>query len=535
MIVTNPSSPDGESTVHPLVYYGASLPLVIAAASHVVALLLVLLFEHAVHGVAAFVQAVAALAYLSIAFMVLYIVEPSRPLSLHEALVLVAYSWVMVPILSAIPVSLGLQVPFIDSWFESVSGFTTTGLSVFTGGVNPDYGVYVPAVEELPPSVLWWRAVTQWIGGFGIVVVFLIAGRMAGLPPHLIGLAEGRFERLEPSIARSIRELMKLYTTLTIVATVILYLAGMSLEDAVYHSLTALSTGGFSNHSASIGYYKPFLVGVAAVAAMVMGASNFADLYTLVHRMKRGMSIEGKTFTAIWVLGLLGMTGALLGFGVKESLVDAVKTAYFDVTTALTTTGFSIEDFSSKPEAYKLLVIALMLMGGSAFSTAGGIKLYRVSVAVASLRWSIRRLVRGRYILTTYRLGKSHVDAEGLMQVVSVIFLFITTDLIGTILLSLMVPERSIVDVAFEATSALCTVGLSVGIISATSQFMVKLLLIVLMTLGRLEVYTYIAALAAATIMVKERRRVGLERKKPERLKFRAPAIPPAPSEEEAG
>jgi trk system potassium uptake protein TrkH len=166
-----------------------------------------------------------------------------------------------------------------------------------------------------------------------------------------------------------------------------------------------------------------------------------------------------------------------------------------------------------------------MLIGGSAFSTAGGIKLYRVSVAAASLRWSIRRLVRGRYILTTYKLGKSHVDAEGLMQVVSIIFLFIITDLIGTILLSLMVPERSIVDAAFEATSALCTVGLSVGIIGATSPLMVKLLLIVLMTLGRLEVYTYIAALAAAVIIVKEKRRAGLERKRPERLRFKTPMI----------
>jgi trk system potassium uptake protein TrkH len=533
VVTTSLSSSNGEATVHPLVYYGASFPLIIAAASHVVAITLVILFGHSIHGVVAFVQAITALAYLSIAFLVLYTVRPSRPLSLHEALVLVAYSWIMVPILSAIPVSLGLGVPFIDSWFESVSGFTTTGLSVFTGGVNPDYGVYVPAVEELPPTVLWWRAVTQWIGGFGIVVVFLIAGRMAGLPPHLIGLAEGRFERLEPSIARSIRELMKLYTTLTIVATIILFFAGMSLEDAVYHALTALSTGGFSNHSESISYYKPLLVGVAAAAAMVMGASNFADLYTLVHRIKRGMSIEGKTFTVIWLLGLLGMTGILLGLGVKETLVDAVKTAYFDVTTALTTTGFGVEDFSVKPEAYKLLVIALMLIGGSAFSTAGGIKLYRVSVAAASLRWSIRRLVRGRYILTTYKLGKSHVDAEGLMQVVSIIFLFIITDLIGTILLSLMVPERSIVDAAFEATSALCTVGLSVGIIGATSPLMVKLLLIVLMTLGRLEVYTYIAALAAAVIIVKEKRRAGLERKRPERLRFKTPMISTAHSEEE--
>ncbi len=154
------------------------------------------------------VWATAYLAFSGIWFM---FVKPSRSLSKNEAFILVALAWVLTPFFSAVPVSVVLHIPLVDSWFESISGYTTTGLSVFTGGVDPFFHRYVPSVEQLPPSILWWRAYCQWLGGFGIVVMFFVFARLGGLPAHLVGLAEGRYERLEPSIAKSLRALMATY------------------------------------------------------------------------------------------------------------------------------------------------------------------------------------------------------------------------------------------------------------------------------------------------------------------------------------
>ncbi|HID41055.1 MAG TPA: hypothetical protein EYP33_02735, partial [Pyrodictium sp.] len=190
-------------TVHPLVKYMLPLSLVAAAAPLLLAAVWSLLAGEADEYVLCLTKY--SLVYSLIALIWLTVTKPTRPVKIGETLVLVAFAWILTPLLSAIPIHCVLGIPFIDAWFESVSGFTITGLSVFNGAVDPDYNVYIPSVEELPFIITAWRAVAQWLGGFGIVVMFYVFARLGGIPAHLVGFAEGRFERLEPSIAHSVR------------------------------------------------------------------------------------------------------------------------------------------------------------------------------------------------------------------------------------------------------------------------------------------------------------------------------------------
>ena len=432
--------------------------------------------------------------------------RPSHSLTREGALVLVAASWVLVPLLSALPVVALTGLPLLDIWFESVSGFTTTGLSVFTGGVDPAYGAYLPRVEELPWSVLWWRAVTQWLGGFGVVVLFYTMARLGGLPAHLVGAAEGRFERLEPSISKSLRALMGLYLSLTAFGTFLLYVAGMGPGDALYHTMTGLATGGFSTHSASIGYYGSVVVEAAVIVVMVLGASNFADLYALLRGIPRRFSREIETMLALMVFN------SLLGYVLLRAAgwdpISPLRNSVFHVISGMSGTGFGITDLSEAPSSFKLLLTVAMITGGSAFSTTGGIKMYRVMIILKSVAWSIRETVYGKARISVPRVGGYRVDDSELKRAIAVTFLFVTALLAGAFAITAIDPRVAAVDALFEAQSALCTVGLSVGITSAATAPSIKAILMALMTLGRLEVIGFLyAAVAAARLAAGKRRR----------------------------
>ncbi len=447
------------------------------------------------------VWATAYLAFSSIWFM---FVKPSRSLSKNEAFILVALAWIFTPLLSAIPVSASLHIPLVDSWFESISGYTTTGLSVFTGGVDSFFHKYVPSVEQTPPSILWWRAYCQWLGGFGIVVMFFVFARLGGLPAHLVGLAEGRYQRLEPSIAKSLRALMATYFLLTAIDAALLYWAGMTLSDAVYHSMTALATGGFSTHSSSIAFYHSVKVELAALAGMIMGASNFADIYALLVGKRRRLSGEINSLLITIIVSVSLSTLILWHIGITWSPYNPLREAAFHAISAVTGTGFSISDLSKAHPVWKLILSLLMLIGGSVLSTTGGIKQYRLMIFFKNLWWSIKETVYGGVIITR-RVGGYKTSPSELLNAFAVISFFFLAWMAGTIALLAFNPEYKAIDAAFEAASALGTVGLSVGITSATASFSAKITLMALMLLGRLEVIGFFYALEAARRIMKYR------------------------------
>ncbi|HIQ56407.1 MAG TPA: TrkH family potassium uptake protein [Pyrodictium sp.] len=436
---------------------------------------------------------------VTIGFIVFFLkifCRPSRPLTLEDAILIAVASWTLVPILSAIPISLYLGLPFIDSWFEAVSGFTTTGLTMFSGTVDKDFNTYIPSVEELPRSVLFWRSLIQWIGGLGILVVLTALALSGGLPSHLVGFAEGRYERLEPSLARSLRRLLIVYLFLTLLAAILFYSTGMPPFDAINHAMTALATGGFSTHSNSIGYYDdPVLEGVV-VLAMIWGATNFATHYKILFKGSLRAPLndpELRMFVLLAVIGSLATTYTLYSKS-HYDITNALRYAVFQFISAMTGTGFQTTSLTNVPDETKFILTVACLIGGSYLSTTGGIKIYRLLVATYTISWTTKRVANIRGIVIKYRIGTKPLDFEELMRNVSIIFSFAILWALGTIA-TLMTVKTNLANAGLEAASALGTVGVSSGITGAHIPLTLKLIYIALMSLGRLEIIPYIMAM----------------------------------------
>ena len=436
------------------------------------------------------------------------LVAPSYSLSLREAIVVAISLWLLVPVLAAIPVTISIRIPFVDAWFESVSGFTTTGLTMFTGQVDPVFKVYVPRVEELPPSILYWRSTIQWIGGIGILAIFAAFAAGGGLPGHIAGLAEGRYEHIVPSVAKSLRAFTRVYFVYTFIGVVLLMLGGQNLFDALNHAMTGIATGGFSTHSASFAYYNSVWVEAAAIVIMVLGALNFADHYALLSgnpgRMLRNP--ETKTFAAAVTASILA---GLLLFYASGTRVDqaVVRGVVFQVVSSASGTGFQTMDFSKTPESFKFLLSFTNIMGGSILSTTGGIKVYRLAVMVKSIGWSIQSTLSGPTRYVTRKMGDRVFEPKNMDSVIAVVFLFNTTLIVSALASALILPHTSFVDLLFEASSALGNVGLSTGITGAAMPLALKIEYIVLMLLGRLEILPYITAILIIHEWAKKRPR----------------------------
>jgi len=284
--------------------------------------------------------------------------------------------------------------------------------------------------------------------------------------------------------------------------------------DAVYHSMTGIATGGFSTHSDSIAFYNSVLVETAAIVVMVLGAANYADLYAVVRGIPRRFSREIESFIAVAAASIVLGTLALYVTGWLP--YHPLREAAFDVITALSGTGFGISDLSDAPDAWKAFLVPLMLIGGSAFSTTGGIKQYRLMILAKNIVWTVTETVYGTGRITVRRVGGYVATEQELRRVLSIVTLFIVAHAAGTLALLLILPGLDLADAAFEAASALGTVGLSVGITGATAPWQAKAVLMVLMTLGRLEVAGFLYMLAATTRIMKNMR--AQKRRKPAML-----------------
>ncbi len=422
--------------------------------------------------------------------------QPSYTLSLREAVLVAVALWLLVPVLSAIPVSVALRIPFVDAWFESVSGFTTTGLTMFTGEVDPVFHAYVPRIEELPYSILYWRSTIQWIGGIGILALFAAFAAGGSLPGHIAGLAEGRYEHIVPSVARSMRAFTRVYLFYTFVGVVLLMLGGQNLFDAINHAMTGIATGGFSTHSQSFAYYGSVWVEAAAIVVMVLGALNFADHYALLRgnpsRLLR--SAETKTFTVAVVAAIAG--GLALFYSSRGALDQlTLRQVVFQVVSSASGTGFQTMDLASAPDSFKFLLSFTNIMGGSILSTTGGIKVYRLAVMAKSIGWSISSTLSGPTRYVARKLGDRPFALENLEPVIAVVFLFLVTLIVSSLVSAVILPGRSFADLLFEASSALGNVGLSTGVTGAAMPLALKIEYILLMLLGRLEILPYITVL----------------------------------------
>ncbi len=409
--------------------------------------------------------------------------EKTVSLTLKEGGIIVVLSWIAALVFSAVPFVWGLNMSWTHSIFEVVSGWTTTGLSVMN-------------VEKTPAIYLLWRSIMQLLGGAGLAVIAL----SSILPMQGMGLymAEARTDQLLPHVQRSTQMIMKIYLSYVSGGVFLYYFAGMSLFDAINHSIAAISTGGFSTVTTSIGYWDSLGIELVTIILMFLGTINFATHYALLQGKLKIFLRNGE----IRLMGLLLLISIPLVsyIGLNDIYVNMgknVRNSIFQLVSALSTTGFSTIDFASWPIFANLFVIVFMLIGGGTGSTAGGIKQFRIYIIFKSIYWEIRK-----YFSPANRVNedyvwrgeeKQYIHNNSIREIANYIFLYLFTYLTGVFIF--LAEGHSLRDSLFEFGSALGTVGLSIGITGPGASGLILWTEIFGMMLGRLEFLVIIFAL----------------------------------------
>ncbi len=384
--------------------------------------------------------------------------SPKGELNLRLAFAVSALGWALVALLGSMPYVLSGILSPLDAYFEAMAGFTTTGITMVTPG-------------ELPKSVLLWRSMTQWVGGMGIVVLFLALFAPAGAAK--LYTAEARTERLEPSLARTARRIFYIYTYLTLAGILLIYLSGSSVFEAVNHGLTAISSGGFSPLNDSYAG-MPEGVKLATVLVMLMGGTSFALHQRWLEGRLRDV-LESTEFRAM--LGFVA-AGALALYLDGVSTVDALFTSM----SAVTTTGFSVVELNSLSDASKYVLLLLLLVGGGYGSTAGGLKVIRAVACLKAVLWFLRRSTSPRSRIVRTRLQGRVMEEEEMLAVVLFTLLYLLFIAIGTGVFVYL--GHDLLTSAFTVATAQGNNGL---VVLSEYQTVEKVLLVFYMWLGRLE------------------------------------------------
>ncbi len=410
----------------------------------------------------------------------------TKDLGMREAFLVTALAYPLFSVAGAVafvPVA-----PFVDGFFESMSGFTTTGLTVF----RP---------EDLPRTLRFLRAYMQWIGGAGIVILtvaLLNATRPAGFRFRLYS-SGSEDERVAGSVRATARDLLKVYGALTAGVCIALVAVGMPIEDAVLHGLATISTGGFSPHADSIGRYvdQPLIL-IVSMLGMLLGATSFANYQRIMRRESNESTERDPQLVALVLIVASGSVLLLL-------LEGAPWHAVFDTISSITTTGFSLDDPATWSPTRRFFATLWMLVGGSTGSTAGGLKLMRLLVLLLLARWTIHRLLLPAEAKIPLKYADLPIEVEPLRHLLGFMVAYLCLFAGGAALLVLAGFEPG--NALFESASAIGTVGLSSGITDPSLPGWVKLVLSFLMWAGRLEVVPVLVVLHPATWKMRRRSR----------------------------
>lgn len=404
-------------------------------------------------------------------------------LSIQEGGVIVLISWMVVILFSAWPFMAVLGIPFSGAVFESVSGWTTTGLSIVD-------------VAAAGPMILLWRSVTQLAGGAGLAIIMMSA--IVGPTGVSISSAEGRSDQLAPHVRQSARLVLIIYSCYAVVGTLAYRMAGMSVFDAVNHSFAAVSTGGFSTRVESIGYWNSPVIEAVTVPLMLLGNLSFVTAWFLWRGKLRFVVRNGEVRLLAVLIPI--SVAALFIFTCRTlypQIGKSIRVAVFETITAITTTGFSTVSYGNWNALGVLVLIILMLIGGGTCSTAGGIKQFRIYLVWKLIIWEIRRALIPRTAVMERPIWegnrRSFVDDARIRLVAVFIFLYLAIYGIGTMILC--VCGFSLSDSLFEFASAIGTVGLSVGVTSAKMPDVALWAETFAMFLGRLEFFVVVISL----------------------------------------
>lgn len=420
--------------------------------------------------------------------------EPS--LDHRSAFMVVALAWIVACCAGALPYLLSPDggLSLVDALFESVSGFTTTGATVLSH------------LESQPRSLLLWRAMTQWVGGMGVMLIGVAVLPVLGVGGMSLYKAEApgpSKDKLVPRISETVKILWVLYLGLSAVGVLALWLDGMSLFDALCHTMSAISTGGFSTHDRSFGDTGSGLILVTTTLLMVVGGTSFA----VTHRaLTRGLSWKENTEFRVYV-GIFLIASLVIAIDLRSGMAEqfpssaeALEHAAFQVASILTTTGFTTADYDLWPSTAHAVLFALFFVGGMAGSTAGGVKVIRLVLFVRLALSHFFHLIHPHGVMRIH-VDDRVVEPEVLDSVASFMAVWASLIMLGTVLFALVG-----LDLFTAFTASLTTLG-NVGPAfdalgpSYTWAYLgspAKLLASSWMIMGRLEVYTLLVIFTPA-------------------------------------
>ncbi|WIV11031.1 TrkH family potassium uptake protein [Proteiniborus sp. MB09-C3] len=403
----------------------------------------------------------------------------------RDALLIVTLGWVFASFFGSLPFVFSGSIPsIVDAFFETVSGFTTTGATL------------VQNVEALPKGIIFWRSFTHWIGGMGILVLTIAILPAIGVGGYQIFKAESPgpiTDKIVPKIKDTAKILYILYIGLTVFQTILLCLGGMSLFESLVHTFGTVGTGGFSSRNSSIGAYNSSYIIYVISIFMIVSGVNFPLYFDLYKGRWKNVA---KNSELKLYLGIIGISTLLITLNlngkVYSSILETFKHALFQVSSIITTTGYSTVDFDKWTEFSKTILFLLMFVGGSAGSTGGGIKVVRLLIMGKLVKREISKLLHPRAYIPIKLNGKI-ISSDVVVSVTSFFFLYMVIFALSTLLISL--EGIDFLSATSSVATTLGNIGPGFALVGPTQNFsffspLSKALFSLLMLFGRLELFT---------------------------------------------
>lgn len=418
---------------------------------------------------------------------------PSMPLRPRDGFVAVTAAWVFAAAVGAVPFLLhGTFERPLDAFFESMSGFTTTGATLLA------------EIEPEPDAILLWRSIMQWLGGVGIVVLVVAIAPATGLATQRVFYAETSgvtAERLTPRIADTAKIIWGIYLALTALGFLAYLLAGMSPFDAINHIFTTLATGGFSTRTASIAAFDSVAIEIVAIVFMAAAGVNFAFYW----RALRGddlwpQAAEVRLYLAILAASILAVTAGLALADQPGGIWQNLRESAFSVTSVMTNTGYTTADFDGWNDYARTHLLLLMFVGGCAGSTAGGLKVIRVLLLGKTAAQEVQRQLSPKSVQVLRTRGR--VFSEEIRRgVLGFFFIYVTVAIVAT--MAMLVTGLDFISAVSSVAATLNLVGPGLGEVGATDNYEAvsdggRLVLCALMLAGRLEIFTVLVLLTPA-------------------------------------
>lgn len=409
----------------------------------------------------------------------------SKELKKRDGYLVVTFGWLIMSFFGSLPYIMSGSIPdFTDAFFETISGFSTTGATILTD------------IESVHKGILFWRSLTQWIGGMGIIVLTVAILPILGIGGMQLFVAEAPGispDKLQPRIKETAKRLWLIYLGLTITETLLLWVGGMTFYDAINHGLTTMATGGFSTKNASIAYFTSPFIQYVIITFMLLAGTNFTMTYLILHKdFKKVLNNEEFRFYMgfCFVIALM-VTAVIYGLGL-ESLEKSFRDALFQVVSVITTTGYITADYTSWTPFLTLLFVIMLFFGASAGSTAGGVKIVRHVILIKNSFMELKRQLHPNAVIPIRLNGKA-VSREITYNILAFIMIYISIFAMGSIAMGVLGADF---ETAIGATATcLGNVGPGIGNVGPVDNFASisapgKWLLSFLMLVGRLELFT---------------------------------------------